>query len=565
MAKKYCLVLLGVAFLFLILGFGCLQASCEKTTDCALDEVCKDGFCTKLTPEICRLENETCDVNADCCQGLGCVANLCSAFECECDDGDPCTEDSCDPSSGECTNVPIVPCCGNQVCEAGEDCENCEADCGCPAGMACESGTCTDEALSSVKSIEDEYTIEVCRQEALSEWKLKNYGEAEGVSQSCAKEIGLAIGEIEKLQNQKEWNSTQGESISVELLVLESKQNELYFVNSLAQTFQKRESISSKEYDNLEYLQDLKEGLDHLEMSMYNLYVLKKDYPAKWTSANERLFSEYGETYKGVNQEINSLYDDIGDYDYKYAFQVDPNDPVVVEIVGELGAEYEPEEMPAALLRYVYSSVDYVSDPEWQTDWVQPPAYTLMMGVGDCDDSAVLLASLFYRAGVADTYLCDVDADFDWEVDHLTVGVYDNGFMIYESVWDPSDIQYYYEGATIPAFPEPVPEALYSGNVVDCFTAEEVMSHALADKCDDGTLFGECSYDQPFFCDDGEWTVDCELCGCPEDYPNCAIGGEDRGSCFVPCDGGYGEWIEEYGVCCPEGYDDYDPHDQTCS
>jgi len=41
-----------------------------------------------------------------------------------CDDLDQCTQDSCE--SGECIHVPIAPCCGNGICEPGEDtCVDC--------------------------------------------------------------------------------------------------------------------------------------------------------------------------------------------------------------------------------------------------------------------------------------------------------------------------------------------------------------------------------------------------------------------------------------------------------
>lgn len=41
-----------------------------------------------------------------------------------CDDLNPCTEDRCE--NGECTHTPITPCCGNGICETGEEqCPDC--------------------------------------------------------------------------------------------------------------------------------------------------------------------------------------------------------------------------------------------------------------------------------------------------------------------------------------------------------------------------------------------------------------------------------------------------------
>jgi len=47
-----------------------------------------------------------------------------------CDDFDYCTEDKCDASTNyKCDHNPIIPCCGNNICESNEDNENCAIDC----------------------------------------------------------------------------------------------------------------------------------------------------------------------------------------------------------------------------------------------------------------------------------------------------------------------------------------------------------------------------------------------------------------------------------------------------
>jgi hypothetical protein len=46
-----------------------------------------------------------------------------------CDDGNVCTNNDCDPTTGVCSNPPIVPCCGNYECESGETNQNCPGDC----------------------------------------------------------------------------------------------------------------------------------------------------------------------------------------------------------------------------------------------------------------------------------------------------------------------------------------------------------------------------------------------------------------------------------------------------
>jgi len=48
-----------------------------------------------------------------------------------CDDGNPCTRDYCSFATNYgCRHDPITPCCGNGICESGENCETCSQDCG---------------------------------------------------------------------------------------------------------------------------------------------------------------------------------------------------------------------------------------------------------------------------------------------------------------------------------------------------------------------------------------------------------------------------------------------------
>jgi len=60
--------------------------------------------------------------------GAQCIAS-CIQFPELCDDGDSCTRDECDVSSGNCRHVPTSPCCGNDVCESSETSSSCPQDC----------------------------------------------------------------------------------------------------------------------------------------------------------------------------------------------------------------------------------------------------------------------------------------------------------------------------------------------------------------------------------------------------------------------------------------------------
>ncbi|MEK6874551.1 MAG: hypothetical protein AABX52_02270, partial [Nanoarchaeota archaeon] len=56
------------------------------------------------------------------------VVNTKVVNSCNCDDFNPCTSDRC--VNGLCVYEKLKPCCGNSVCEEGEDGDLCELDCG---------------------------------------------------------------------------------------------------------------------------------------------------------------------------------------------------------------------------------------------------------------------------------------------------------------------------------------------------------------------------------------------------------------------------------------------------
>ena len=73
-----------------------------------------------------------------------CEADLCPS---SCDDGNKCTIDKCGKDTGyECSHTVKIPCCGDGICESGENRDNCLGDCGsCPPD--CDDGNpCTLDA-----------------------------------------------------------------------------------------------------------------------------------------------------------------------------------------------------------------------------------------------------------------------------------------------------------------------------------------------------------------------------------------------------------------------------------
>jgi hypothetical protein len=72
-------------------------------------------------------------------------------------------------------------------------------------------------------------------------------------------------------------------------------------------------------------------------------------------------------------------------------------------------------------------------------------------------------------------------------------------------------------------------------------------------RCYDGTPYGSCSYyDIGFYCSSsGSLYENCNVCGCPNNYPYCPSGGK----CFS-CPAGYSPFEDDNGegVCCPGGW-----------
>ena len=171
-------------------GVGCTDDSCNETTDSCDNIVnhasCGDAlFCNGV--EVCDPVND-CQAGAppDCDDGIDCTTDVCNenTNQCnhatndalcsdnlfctgievcdltngceagtpvDCDDGVTCTDDLCDPSSDQCTNVANdvncsdgLFCNGFETCDATNDCQaGTDVDCSGLSG-ACLLGTCDD-------------------------------------------------------------------------------------------------------------------------------------------------------------------------------------------------------------------------------------------------------------------------------------------------------------------------------------------------------------------------------------------------------------------------------------
>jgi hypothetical protein len=138
----------------------CVDGSCDNNPIsgcCTSDYDCDDG-------DVCN-GVESCSFDGECISGVPlscedwdfCTLNLCDSVtgcdfseEVGCGDGDPCTDDYCDPSG--CQNIPIDPCPG---CKNSDDCNDndectddvCNDDrtCSNPAKDCDDDDSCTDD------------------------------------------------------------------------------------------------------------------------------------------------------------------------------------------------------------------------------------------------------------------------------------------------------------------------------------------------------------------------------------------------------------------------------------
>ncbi|MEC8023128.1 MAG: hypothetical protein VX223_04290, partial [Myxococcota bacterium] len=136
---------------------------CSDGLTCTLDECLPNGTCAN-TPIRCRFNESCIAVDGTCIEGAGCapspadcpmscvvdtdcssplpcidaqcVDGTCVSSPVLCDDGDPCTDDVCDPVTEGCLFV-ADPACSEDPCMVGGDCPN-------PGGVGCAAPMCLD-------------------------------------------------------------------------------------------------------------------------------------------------------------------------------------------------------------------------------------------------------------------------------------------------------------------------------------------------------------------------------------------------------------------------------------
>ncbi len=135
----------------------CSGGSCVggPPADCNDDNECTDDSCDPATGCVYANNSEPCDDGNACTTNDTCSGGACGGSSLSCDDGNECTDDSCNPATGcgyaDNSNAcdDDHACTGNDVCFEGDcvgtpipGCVECTDDSQCDDGNGCTDDTC---------------------------------------------------------------------------------------------------------------------------------------------------------------------------------------------------------------------------------------------------------------------------------------------------------------------------------------------------------------------------------------------------------------------------------------
>ena len=109
----------------------CVSGNCVvgNLKNCTDGDICTDDTCDPDTGNCIPINNNAqCDDGDPCTFGDMCVSGSCTGIPIDCNDNNPCTLDICSPNSG-CTHVNLP---NNTACDDGQ---------GCTVGDTCQEGT----------------------------------------------------------------------------------------------------------------------------------------------------------------------------------------------------------------------------------------------------------------------------------------------------------------------------------------------------------------------------------------------------------------------------------------
>ena len=129
-------------------GDQCVAGACVpgEAMDCDDGDPCTDEQCDPVEGCIYAVNAAGCDDGDPCTTGDVCTDGVCAGQAVDCDDGDPCTDDVCD-ETGACTHGPnTAPCDDGDPCTDGDACAEGVCVPGgptvCDDGNACTLDSC---------------------------------------------------------------------------------------------------------------------------------------------------------------------------------------------------------------------------------------------------------------------------------------------------------------------------------------------------------------------------------------------------------------------------------------
>lgn len=140
----------------------CDAGACVQTSDikdCDDGNVCTDDSCDDALGCVNAANSATCDDGNACTTGDTCAAGNCAGTATDCDDGDICTVDSCSPTDGNCVHNDLSSqCtddnpCTDESCDPTQGCvfpfntDPCDDNNACTAIDTCDDGACNGTAI----------------------------------------------------------------------------------------------------------------------------------------------------------------------------------------------------------------------------------------------------------------------------------------------------------------------------------------------------------------------------------------------------------------------------------
>ncbi len=139
------------------IGDVCAKGQCNAglSKTCASGKVCVVGQCSLVTGK-CVFSNQKagkpCDDGDKCTKADGCKGGICDGNIVDCNDANPCTDDSCKAETGCQHDVNKVPCSDGNACTAGDVCKSGACIAG-PAKVCDDKQGCTQDSCVAATGV----------------------------------------------------------------------------------------------------------------------------------------------------------------------------------------------------------------------------------------------------------------------------------------------------------------------------------------------------------------------------------------------------------------------------